>query len=143
MENAASLDLSFSAGDFKAALVVSFLSVLVLVGLFYYLNRYTQRRYFSYWTAAWGVYALWLALGIGLHQTPDPPWSITAKEWCIGASAAFLLWGSAWFLNRRPRPVLLVLFLAFLGVWSYLGAYRFENTLQAQFPVFGLIGLVS
>jgi hypothetical protein len=37
----------------KAALMVSLLSVWVLVGLFFYLNQYTKRNYFTTWTAAW------------------------------------------------------------------------------------------
>ena len=41
---------SFPPEYLSAALVVSLLSVWVLVGLFYYLNRYTRRYYFSIWT---------------------------------------------------------------------------------------------
>ena len=47
-----------------AALLVSLLSVWLLVALFYYLNRYTKRDYFTIWTAAWLFYALWLTLGL-------------------------------------------------------------------------------
>ena len=38
----------------------------VLVALFYYLNRYTKRYYFTIWTAAWLFYALWLTIGLSV-----------------------------------------------------------------------------
>ena len=56
------MDLIFPREYMRAALMVSLLSVWVLVGLFYYLNRYTKREYFTVWTAAWLFYALWLTL---------------------------------------------------------------------------------
>ena len=59
------VDLSDFSGQYlRAALMVSLLSVWMLVGLFYYLNRYTKRDYFTVWTAAWLFYALWLTLGL-------------------------------------------------------------------------------
>src|SRR5580693_4064168 len=54
----------FSQDYINAALMVSLLSVWVLVGLFFYLNRYTRREYFTIWTAAWLFYALWLTLSL-------------------------------------------------------------------------------
>jgi hypothetical protein len=45
-------DIIFPREYLRAALLVSLLSVWVLVGLFYYLNRYTKRYYFTVWTAA-------------------------------------------------------------------------------------------
>ena len=56
------LNLIFSQEYLRAALMVSLLSVWVLVGLFFYLNRFTRRQYFTVWTAAWLFYALWLTL---------------------------------------------------------------------------------
>ena len=58
------LDLLFPKEYLRAALMVSLLSVWVLVALFYYLNRFTKREYFTVWTAAWLFYALWLTLGL-------------------------------------------------------------------------------
>ena len=52
------LHLDFSQQYLQATLFVSLLSVWVLVGLFYYLNRYTRREYFTVWTVAWLFYAL-------------------------------------------------------------------------------------
>ena len=62
------IGLSFSPGCLWAALMVSLLSVWVLVGLFFYLNRYTRREYFTIWTAAWLFYALWLTLGLRMGK---------------------------------------------------------------------------
>jgi hypothetical protein len=52
--------MDYSQQYLQAALMVSLLSVWLLVGLFYYLNHYTKREYFTVWTAAWLFYALWL-----------------------------------------------------------------------------------
>ena len=64
-------DIIFPREYMRASLLVSLLSVWVLVGLFYYLNRYTKRYYFMIWTAAWLFYALWLTIGIS-SLTPIP-----------------------------------------------------------------------
>ena len=136
-------DLSFPQEYLRAALIISFISVWVLVGLFYYLNRYTRRRYFSIWAAAWLFYALWLTLNISLPHAPPAPWLVFLEQWCIGVAAVFLLWGGARFLGLRVRQFQLALFMAFLLVWSYVGAYEFESALQARLPIFGLIGLAS
>src|SRR5438034_2425479 len=85
------LDLNFPREYLKAALVASFFSVCVLVGIFFYLNRYTKRRYFSFWTVAWLFHAFWLALCIALQNKQENPQLIMLKQWCVGASAVFLL----------------------------------------------------
>ncbi len=59
----------FSGQYLRAALMVSLLSVWMLVGLFYYLNHYTKRDYFTVWTAAWLFYALWLTLGMEFEDS--------------------------------------------------------------------------
>ena len=58
------LNLHFTREYMKAAVLVSLLSVWVLVALFFYLNRFTKRRYFTIWIAGWLFYALWLTLSI-------------------------------------------------------------------------------
>ena len=74
MNSTPGFDLIFPREYLRAALMVSLLSVWVLVGLFYYLNRYTKRNYFTIWTVAWLFYALWLTLGIttAADATSDP-----------------------------------------------------------------------
>ena len=143
MNDIIAFDLYFPREYLKAALIDSFLTVSVLAGIFFYLNRYTKRRYFSFWTVAWLFHALWLGLSIVSQNVRESAPLILFKQWCVDASAVFLLWGSARFLNQRTRPSQLMLFLAFLFVWSYLGVYQFGSLLQMQLPVFALVGLVS
>src|SRR5262244_1700624 len=77
----------------SAALMVSLLSVWVLVGLFYYLNRFTKREYFTVWTAAWLFYALWLTLGLTMPKMEIGGFAFAIKQCCVAISAVFLLWG--------------------------------------------------
>jgi signal transduction histidine kinase/ActR/RegA family two-component response regulator len=123
--------------------MVSLLSVWVLVGLFYYLNRYTKRSYFTIWTAAWLFYALWLTLGITVSN-PDPTAFLhIVRQWCVGISAIFLLWGSLHFLEIPARQTLFGLFMAFLLVWSYISPKVLNDPLLVQLPIFVLIGMAS
>ncbi len=123
--------------------MLSLLSVLVLVGLFYYLNRYTGRGYFSIWTLGWVFYACWLGFTQGAQHGFAQPFIIMVKHWCVGASAALLFWGSAQFLKLPARPSLFFLFIGFLMVWSYVGAYHLKQPLWVEMPIFGTIGLAS
>jgi PAS domain S-box-containing protein len=138
------LDLTFPVEYLKAAVVLSLLTVWVLVGLFSYLNLYTRRRYFTLWTAAWLFYAVWLTLCIGsTGREQDTPLVLMLKQWCVSASAVFLLWGSSVFHNLKPRQLMFGLFILFLFVWSYTGAYHLEDPLHIQLPIFAIIGLSS
>src|ERR1043166_6764372 len=136
-------DLYLSREYLEAGLVVSLLSVWVLVGLFYYLNHYTKRRYFTIWTTAWLFYALWITLSFGMRSGSPPPWLVMVEMWCIGVSAVFLFWGSERFVGERVRQLLVGFFLLFLLVWSYVGAYHLGNSLQIEVPLFTLIGIAS
>ena len=136
-------DLYFAHENLKTVLLISLFSVSVLVGLFHYLNRYTKRQYFAIWTAAWLFYALWLMLCLTLQPVEQEPLFIMLKQWCVGASAIFLLWGNTRILGQRSRQVQFGLFMTYLFVWSYIGAYLLEGTLQVQLPIFGLIGVAS
>ncbi|MBA4149528.1 MAG: response regulator [Verrucomicrobia bacterium] len=140
---ALNLDFALSIGSVKSAMLISILSVWVLIGLFTYLNRYTKRRYFTLWTVAWLFYALWLSLNYVLLESKETPWMLMYQQWCVGVSATFLLWGSSQFLGLRVRERTLGLFLGFLLVWSYVGAYYLVNPLHIQMPIFGLIGVTS
>lgn len=128
----------------RAALMVSLLSVWVLVGLFFYLNRYTKRNYFTTWTAAWLFYALWLTLSTMPSADSLGTLAFFAKQCCVGISAVFLLWGSLQFLGLPVRQTLFGLFMAFLITWTYVSpSLTHGSKLIAQMPIFILMGLGS
>ena len=137
------LHLDFSQQYLQATLFVSLLSVWVLVGLFYYLNRYTRREYFTIWTVAWLFYALWLTLGLTMQGTISNKTVFILQQCCVAISAVFLLWGSARFLSLPVRQTLLTLFMMFLLVWTVISPEVLTDRLQIQIPVFILIGLGS
>jgi len=137
------LSLDFSQQYLQATLFVSLLSVWVLVGLFYYLNRYTRREYFTIWTVAWLFYALWLTLGLTMQGTISNNAVFILRQCCVAVSAVFLLWGSARFLSLPVRQTLLTLFMGFLLVWTIVSPEVLSSRLQIELPVFILIGLGS
>jgi signal transduction histidine kinase/ActR/RegA family two-component response regulator len=126
-----------------SALFVSLLSVWVLVGLFFYLNHYTKREYFTIWTAAWLFYALWLTLGLKLPSVISDHWILLLRQCCVAISSVFLVWGSARFLSLPVRQGLLGLFMLFLLVWTFVSSQMLASPLQIEMPVFILIGLGS
>lgn len=136
-------NLVFSQEYLRAALMVSLLSVWVLVGLFYYLNRFTRRQYFNVWTAAWLFYALWLTLCLTSPDAPVHSWMFMFKQWCISISAVFLLWGSLAFLGLPTRQTLFGLFMLFLMVWTFVSPSVFKTVAQIEMPVFLLLGCGS
>src|SRR5689334_2320498 len=143
VSNSVVFDVIFPREYLRAALVVSLLSIWVLVLLFYYLNRYTKRKYFTIWTAAWLFYALWLTLGLSAPN-PDPAsFPMILRQWCVGISAVFLLWGSLAFLEIQVKERLFGLFMAFLMSWSYVSPFVTSDPLIIQMPLFVLIGLSS
>ena len=135
--------LYFSREYLKAAVLVCLLSVWVLVALFYYLNHYTKRRYFTIWTAAWLFYALWITLTFGMGGEKTRPLLLMFQQWCVGVAAVFLFWGSQRFLGERVPQRLIGWFLAFLLVCSYTGAFYLDHPLEMEVPLFGLIGGAS
>jgi len=134
------MELLFPREYLRAAHLVSLLSVWVLVGLFYYLNRYTRREYFTVWTAAWLFYALWLTLSLRYQNSPTGGFIFMAIQSCAAISSVFLLWGSLRFLEIAVRQSLFGLFMLFLLVWTFVGPRVAEDALQIQLPVFILLG---
>jgi len=143
MSGIGGFDIIFPREYLRAVLVVSLLSVWVLVGLFYYLNRYTKRYYFTIWTAAWLFYALWLTVGLMNPAPPPDSFVIILRQWCVSISAVFLLWGSLSFLELRTSQTSLGLFIGFLLTWSYVGRAITRDPFYIQIPIFILIGLSS
>jgi signal transduction histidine kinase/ActR/RegA family two-component response regulator len=142
-------DMVFPREYLRAALMVSLLSVWVLVGLFYYLNRYTKREYFTVWTAAWLFYALWLTLSLNMQNTVAGSFVFMLKQWCVAISAVFLLWGSLRFLSLPVRQASFGLFMLFLLVWTFVSPQilttktEMQRSVEIQLPVFILLGLGS
>ncbi len=143
MNSVPHFDLEMTTDYLQAAALVSLLSVWVVVGVFFYLNRYTKRRYFTIWNAAWLFYALWLTLGLCVDASLNRPLILMFKHWCLSSTAVFLLWGSVRFLGQRPRQTLFGLFTAFLFVLGYIDVYHFGDSWLMQLPVFGLVGFAS
>jgi signal transduction histidine kinase/ActR/RegA family two-component response regulator len=143
MMRGGTLNFALSSDYLNATGILSLLSVLVLVGLFFYLNRYTGRGYFNLWTLGWVFYACWLGLSHWAEPAAAHPFATMLKHWCVGVSAALLFWGSARFLKMPTRPAVFILFMGFLLLWSYIGAYHLTEPLWVQMPIFGTIGLAS
>jgi signal transduction histidine kinase/ActR/RegA family two-component response regulator len=127
----------------RAALMVSLLSVWVLVGLFYYLNRFTKREYFTVWTAAWLFYALWLTLGLTEQRAEIGSMVFALKQCCVAISAVFLLWGSLCFLGLPVPQRMFGLFMGFLVVWVVVSPQVISSPMELELPVFILLGLGS
>jgi len=137
------LDFYVAHESLKATILTSLLTVWVLIGVFVYLNRYTNRRYFTVWTTAWMFYVVWLTLNLG-NLADDPGALVTmAEQWCMAAVAVFLMWGSFRFLGLRVREMDLGLFLAFLFIWSSIGVYQLGCPFAARVSLFALIGLAG
>src|SRR3954454_19719136 len=77
----------------------SLLTVWVLVGLFFYLNHYTRRRYFTIWATAWLFYALWLTQILSAPAATPRSIQFILQQLSVGISAVFLFWGSISCLN--------------------------------------------
>jgi signal transduction histidine kinase len=144
------IDVNLSKQYLQAALMVSLLSVWLLVGLFYYLNHYTKREYFTVWTTAWLFYALWLTLGLKFQDSGMDGLMFKLKQCCVAVSAVFLLWGSLRFLSIPVRQRLFGLFMLFLLVWTFVSPHVLPEALdpkirrlEMQLPVFILLGLGS
>jgi signal transduction histidine kinase/ActR/RegA family two-component response regulator len=138
------MNLSFPPNELlRAALLVSMTSVWVLVGLFYYLNRYTRRRYFTTWTAAWLFHALWLTLELVISHAASGSWIAAIRACCVAVCALFLLWGSLEFLQIKVSERLFGLFMLFLIVWATVSPSVLSGSLQTQLPVSILLGAGS
>jgi PAS domain S-box-containing protein len=127
----------------RVGVLVSLLSVMVLVVLFFYLNHYTKRRYFAIWNVAWLFYAVWLALGLSLHNPDATPLLGMLRQWCLNCATVFLLWGSACFLGGAVGQRLVALGAVFLCTWSYAGFFESQDSFWAGVAGFALLGIAS
>jgi CheY-like chemotaxis protein len=126
-----------------AALLVSLLSVWLLTGLFYRLNRHTRLEYFSIWTGAWLFYAVWMTLSLGMGDAEPGSLLFTINQFCVSISAGLLLWGSLRFLGLPPPRRLSPILGTFLAVWILASPQLITDPLEIHLPVFILLGLSS
>jgi len=137
-------DFTFPAEWVKAALVLSFFSTWVVIGVFWYLNRLTKKSYFSLWTMSWLFFSVWLVAAIQLEETPDQAFLVMMRRTCIGVCALFMFWGSFEMTGsqRRTRRELALGVLLTL-VWSYVASYWVQDQVWMTVPMFTLFGLAS
>ena len=120
------------------ALMVPLLSVWAWVGLFYYLNRYTRRDYFTKWTIGWLFYALWMTSSFIVRDATSV--ILVLNQACIGLSGVFLIWGSLQFLGVTVRPLLFGLLMLILVAWTFVSQRLASSELIIQSPGFILLG---
>lgn len=138
------LDFTFPPEWVKAALVLSFFSTWVVIGVFWYLNRLTKKSYFSLWTISWLFFSVWLMAAIQLEESPDQPFLVMVRRSCIGICALFMFWGSfemTGSVRRTRRELGLGILLTLL--WSYMAAYVVRERAWITLPVFALFGAAS
>lgn len=123
----------------RSALLLALFSTAVVVGVFTYLNRYTKKSYFSLWTMAWILYALWLGVCIRLEETPNVAWLVMARRAFIGISALCMFWGSFDLVNASRKRSELICGIALLLLWSYVAAYHVHDHLWITLPMFLLL----
>jgi two-component system NtrC family sensor kinase len=137
------LDFYVAHESIKATILTSLLTVWVLIGVFVYLNRYTNRRYFTVWTTAWMFYVVWLTLNLGDLAAGRNSLRVMTEQWCLATAAVFLMWGSFRFLALRVRETAIGLFMAFLFIWSFIGVYQLGRPFAARATLFAFIGLAG
>lgn len=126
-----------------AAVLVCLVTVAVLVGLFFYLHRYTRRRYFLLWGSAWLFYGVWLVLKLEPDPSVATGWTGLGERLCMAISAVFLCWGAVQFLRLTAPQRLMGMFLGFICVWSLSAPLVLESRLAVEATCFALLGLAS
>ena len=95
------IDLYFPPEWVKGSLILALFSTLVLIGLFAYLNRYTQRNYFTLWMGAWGFYAVWIIGWLYFLQATDKEHMEWLKLMALAGCAFFLFCGTVRFSGNQ------------------------------------------
>jgi PAS domain S-box-containing protein len=139
----ASFNLYIPPESLKATLILALLSVWVLVGFFFYLNRYTRRTYFTLWTIAWLFYALWLSMTLVFQVAQNESILIIWKQWSLGVTAVFLLWGSLRFVGKRIKRSIFAWSTIFLLIWSVAGGLLARYRLFFELPLFAMTTAAS
>jgi two-component system, NtrC family, sensor kinase len=133
-------DVTPTANWVGSALVLAFISMIAVAGVFYYLNRQLKRQYLNLWTIAWICYALHLLAAIGLQKIPDLWLLLLIRRICIGISGLLMFWGS-FQLTNRPRPIRELYFaVALMLLYCFVTARATTNAYWLTVGMFGLLG---
>jgi len=138
-----------SSTNMQAALMVSLLSVWMLVVLFFYLNRYTKREYFTVWTTAWLFYALWLTLNLRFPNTPLD--GVVSNSSNVAWPFRRVPFVGQFAFSQPPGPAEIVWLVHGIPfVWTFISPLVLTPALdpkmrqmEMQLPVFILLGLGS
>ena len=92
----------------KASLVLALIGSSVVIGLFGYVGRRTQRASYIFWAMGWMFYAVYLAAMIA-NGFVNEDWRLaTIPTACVALSAWFMWCGGLATCDRpvsQPRPV--------------------------------------
>jgi len=121
-----------SLSELNAALLQAVITMGIAV-LCAFLFVQFRKRYFLWWSVAWGLYVLRIGAICGFLTTAAEPW-LYVHQVLTGWTALALLGAALTFSQQiewRRRYIALVLFPP---LWSYVAIYRLENFLLAAGP---------
>jgi signal transduction histidine kinase len=128
-----------------AELHAAFLQALITFGLAVlclFIHRRYRKPYFAWWTAAWGLYGIRIAMIVSFLLTGDWLW-LYWHQVVTGWTALALLYAALVFsrgVRWRHWYLALVLFPA---VWSYVAIYRLDHFLWAAGPAVLFLSLAT
>src|SRR5437016_690964 len=124
----------------SSALVLALISMAIVCGLFYYLNRRVKRQYFTLWIIAWVCYGLYLMAAIGLQEIPDARLLLLARRACIGISGLFMFWGSFQLTYQQRTLRELGFAVALVLTYCFLATYAMKDSYWLTVLVFAILG---
>lgn len=133
----------FPAEWVTAALTLNLIGIWVVIGLFLYLRRQTQKERFGLWTASWMFYSVYLAASLGLQQAPAAAWLMVGQRASIGVSALLMFWGSLQLTHAPRSHRELAGGIVLLLLWSAVAADRVGQSLWITVPVFALLAAAN
>ena len=99
--------LMFTPELAKGSLVLALISAAVIVGLFAYVGRRTQRAAYNSWAIGWLFYTVFLAAQIAAGSVAQDSQLVVIPLMCVALAAWFMFCGNLQWLDRparRPVP---------------------------------------
>ena len=128
-----------------AELDAAILQGVVTIGLTFvaaFLYRRYRKAYFAWFTAAFALYVLRLAVIIAFVLTQNFTW-LHWHQVVTGWTALALLWASLVFSRPRPFRGVYSIALLFPVLWSYVAIYVLDNFLWAVLPAVLFLSVVT